>query len=146
MPIRFVWHRRFSFRIYITKKEAVLKVKFFPFFELMFNFKNEKRWQEGKAEANYPKKNGHRIWLNTKDKKLFFDSIKQIMNFKRFMLRGIKQVNIEIGLITMAHNLKKYSLDISLNNQKLIYQFKSQKQTKIYCHQIIKKIALKKAV
>ncbi|WP_369409903.1 hypothetical protein [Wocania arenilitoris] len=34
------------------------------------------------------------------------------MNFKRFMLRGIDNVNVEIGLIAMAHNLKKHSLAI----------------------------------
>ena len=41
-----------------------------------------------------------------------FGNIKQNMNFKRFMLRGIEKVNVEIGLIAMAHNLKKYSLTI----------------------------------
>lgn len=41
-----------------------------------------------------------------------FGNIKQNMNFKRFMLRGIDKVNVEIGLIAMAHNLKKYSLAI----------------------------------
>lgn len=34
------------------------------------------------------------------------------MNFKRFMLREIKKVNVEIDLIAMAHNLKKYNLAI----------------------------------
>jgi len=32
------------------------------------------------------------------------------MNFKRFMLRGIDNVNTEIGLIAMAHNLKKLTI------------------------------------
>jgi IS5 family transposase len=41
-----------------------------------------------------------------------FGNIKHNMNFKRFMLRGIDKVNVEIGLIAMAHNLKKYSLAI----------------------------------
>ena len=48
-------------------------------------------------------------------KKIFhqvFANIKYNMNFKRFMLRGIDKVNVEIGLIAMAHNLKKYSLAI----------------------------------
>ncbi|WP_308993555.1 transposase [Mariniflexile litorale] len=37
-----------------------------------------------------------------------FGNIKQKKNFKRFMLRGIDKVNVnvEIGLIAMAHNLK----------------------------------------
>ena len=41
-----------------------------------------------------------------------FGNIKQNMNFKRFMLRGIDKVNVEVGVIAMAHNLKKYSLTI----------------------------------
>ncbi|WP_456376157.1 transposase, partial [Lutibacter sp.] len=41
-----------------------------------------------------------------------FGNIKHNMNFKRFMLRGIGKVNVEIGLIAMAHNLKKYSLTL----------------------------------
>lgn len=46
------------------------------------------------------------------DVEAVFGNIKQNMNFKRFMLRGIDKVNVEIGLIAMAHNLKKYSLVI----------------------------------
>lgn len=37
---------------------------------------------------------------------------KHNMNFKRFMLRGIDKVYVEIRLIAVAHNLKKYSLAI----------------------------------
>ncbi len=44
------------------------------------------------------------------DIEAIFGNIKQNMNFKRFMLRGLDKVNVEIGLIAMAHNLKKYSL------------------------------------
>jgi len=44
------------------------------------------------------------------DVEAVFGNIKQNMNFKRFMLRGIKKVETEIGLIAMAHNLKKVSL------------------------------------
>jgi hypothetical protein len=36
-----------------------------------------------------------------------FGNIKQNKNFKRFMLRGIDKVEIEIGLIALAHNLAK---------------------------------------
>lgn len=32
------------------------------------------------------------------------------MNFKRFTLRGINKVETKIGLIAMAHNLKKVTL------------------------------------
>ncbi len=41
-----------------------------------------------------------------------FGNIKQNMNFRRFMLRGIDNVNVETGHIAMAHNLKKYGLAI----------------------------------
>lgn len=36
-----------------------------------------------------------------------FANIKHNHNFKRFMLRGIKKVNIESGLLALAHNLRK---------------------------------------
>ncbi len=39
-----------------------------------------------------------------------FGNIKQNMNFKRFYLRELEKVTTEIGLIVMAHNLKKFSL------------------------------------
>jgi transposase len=38
-----------------------------------------------------------------------FANIKHNKNFKRFMLRGLQKVNIEFGLIAIAHNLKKKS-------------------------------------
>ena len=53
-------------------------------------------------------KRKQRCW----DVEAVFGNIKHNMNFKRFMLRGINKVNVEIGLIAMAHNLKKYSLAI----------------------------------
>jgi hypothetical protein len=36
-----------------------------------------------------------------------FANIKHNKNFKRFNLRGIKKVEIEKGLIALAHNFKK---------------------------------------
>ena len=51
-------------------------------------------------------KRKQRCW----DVEAVFGNIKQNMNFKRFMLRGIDKVNVKIGLIAMAHNLKKFSL------------------------------------
>ena len=38
-----------------------------------------------------------------------FDNIMQNKGFKRFMLRGKDKVEIEAGLISIAHNLKKWS-------------------------------------
>ena len=46
------------------------------------------------------------------DIEAIFGNIKHNMNFKRFMLRGIDKVETEIGLIAMAHNLKKVTLAI----------------------------------
>lgn len=43
------------------------------------------------------------------DVEAVFGNIKQNMGFKRFMLRGMEKVTTEIGLIAMAHNLKKFS-------------------------------------
>ncbi|TWO32199.1 IS1182 family transposase [Seonamhaeicola sediminis] len=53
-------------------------------------------------------KRKQRCW----DVEAVFGNIKHNMNFKRFMLRGIDKVRVEIGLIAMAHNLKKYSLTV----------------------------------
>ena len=36
-----------------------------------------------------------------------FANIKHNHHFKRFMLRGIKKVTVETGLIALAHNLRK---------------------------------------
>ena len=53
-------------------------------------------------------KRRQRCW----DIEAIFGNIKQNMGFKRFMLRGLDKVNVEIGLIAMAHNLKKYSFAV----------------------------------
>lgn len=60
-----------------------------------------------KSEQGIAKRK-QRCW----DVEAVFGNIKQNMNFKRFMLRGLDKVNVEIGLIAMAHNLKKYSLTL----------------------------------
>ncbi|WP_423820510.1 transposase [Salinimicrobium sp. TIG7-5_MAKvit] len=41
------------------------------------------------------------------DVEAVFANIKQNMGSKRFMLRAMEKVTTEIGLIDMAHNLKK---------------------------------------
>lgn len=46
------------------------------------------------------------------DVEAVFGNIKHNMNFKRFMLRGLEKVETEIGLVAMAHNLKKVTLAI----------------------------------
>ena len=41
------------------------------------------------------------------DVEAVFGNIKYNHNFKRFMLRGLDKVEIEAGLISLAHNLRK---------------------------------------
>lgn len=41
-----------------------------------------------------------------------FGNIKQNQGFKRFNLRGLDKVNVEFGLVAMAHNIKKIGLMI----------------------------------
>ena len=36
-----------------------------------------------------------------------FANIKHNHHFKRFLLRGIEKVNVETGLLALAHNLRK---------------------------------------
>lgn len=58
--------------------------------------------QEGIAKRK------QRCW----DIEAVFGNIKQNMNFRRFMLRGIQKIETEFGLVAMAHNLKKASLNL----------------------------------
>ena len=39
-----------------------------------------------------------------------FGDVQHDMNFRRFMLRGLKKVEIEWGLLCMAHNLRKLAI------------------------------------
>ena len=48
-------------------------------------------------------KRKQRCW----DTEPVFANIKHNHGFKRFMLRGIKKVNVEMGLVALAHNLRK---------------------------------------
>ncbi len=38
-----------------------------------------------------------------------FGNIKQNKGFRRFYLRGIEKVNIEFGLLAIAHNLQRFT-------------------------------------
>jgi transposase len=40
-----------------------------------------------------------------------FGNIKQNKGFKRFLLRGLEKVKIEMGLVAIAHNLNRYNLE-----------------------------------
>jgi hypothetical protein len=41
------------------------------------------------------------------DVEAVFACIKNNHNFRRFMLRGMEKVKVEIGLLSLAHNLRK---------------------------------------
>ena len=50
------------------------------------------------------------VWLRKQrniDVESVFGHIKKNMGYRRFRLRGLEKVNIEIGLISMAHNISK---------------------------------------
>ena len=49
------------------------------------------------------------------DVEAVFGHIKQCRHFRRFLLTGLDGVNIETGLLVIAHNLKKY--DVNLKKQ-----------------------------
>jgi transposase len=63
-----------------------------------------------KARANLTSEEGisHRK-KRPVDVEPVFGNVKQNKGFKRFMLRGSRKVEIEAGLISIAHNLKKWS-------------------------------------
>lgn len=53
-----------------------------------------------------------------------FGDIKHNMNFRKLLLKGLDKVNIEIGLIAMAHNIKKITKQLKNNvlpNAKTVY-------------------------
>lgn len=50
-----------------------------------------------------------------------FADIKHNMGYKRFTLRGLEKVNTEMGLVCIAHNLKKMNVNkVSLNFSKKV--------------------------
>lgn len=51
-----------------------------------------------------------------------FGQIKHNMQFKRFLLRGIRKVGVEFGIIAIAHNIKKRWAAVIKNNTKTFFQ------------------------
>lgn len=55
------------------------------------------------------------------DSETVFADIKHNMGYKRFTLRGLEKVNTEMGLVCIAHNLKKMNVNkVSLNFSKKV--------------------------
>lgn len=52
-----------------------------------------------------------------------FGNIKQNKGFKRFTLNKIAKVNVEFGLIAIAHNFPKWIAKVRLSNFKPIFHF-----------------------
>lgn len=52
-----------------------------------------------------------------------FGQIKHNMQFKRFLLRGIKKVNTEFGIIAIAHNIKKRWATLNKNAREKLFLF-----------------------
>lgn len=50
------------------------------------------------------------------DPEAVFGQIKDARHFRRFMLRSLKKVNVEFGLVAMAHNIRKMAKLISRTN------------------------------
>ena len=92
-PIRYLCHKAKGNRI-IERNHNLVRLK--------QKAKEKLLSQEGIAHRK------QRCW----DIEAVFGNIKHNMCFKRFMLRGIENVETEFGLIAMAHNLKKVSLRV----------------------------------
>lgn len=62
----------------------------------------------GQARNNLTSDIGQRLRSErSTDVETVFGCIKQNMEFRRFHLRGLEKVNVEWGLISIAHNMKK---------------------------------------
>lgn len=66
------------------------------------------RYYRSKANELLTSKKGqyHRSQRST-DVETLFGIIKKNKGFKRFMLRGLEKINVEMGLLAIAHNIKK---------------------------------------
>jgi transposase len=74
----------------------------------ILNVNHKGRWLKQQAEQRLKTEKG--IYYRKKrpvDVEPVFGNIKYNKNFKRFLLKGIDKTEIEIGLISIAHNLKK---------------------------------------
>lgn len=88
-----------------------------------------------KAEAwsNLESEDGEKIrkqrgW----DVETVFGDIKENHKFRRFHLRGIVKVNIEVGLVCLAHNVKKLHLGISGEKGLFLLYFYSKETIFVY--------------
>ena len=88
----------------LSFEERMSRPKGQPIIEVNHNLRRLKQ----KADKRFKSKRGiekrkKRCW----DTEPFFGNIKHNHHFKRFMLQGIDKVNVESGLLALAHNLRK---------------------------------------
>ena len=89
-----------------TKSKGNRQIQYNPVYEEFKSNTKEKLLYDEKYIEIYSKR---KIEPET-----VFGNLKANLSFTRFSLRGIKKVKIEFGLIAMAHNLIKISLDRAL--------------------------------
>lgn len=78
-----------------------------------------------KARENLESESGKEIYSKRCiEPEPVFGNIKQNKGFKRFTLTKISKVNIEFGLIAIAHNFSKWIAKVGLPNLKLDFNFK----------------------
>lgn len=64
---------------------------------------------KAKARENLESEKGKEIYAKRcVEPEPFFGNIKQNNHFKRFSLRKLSKINIEFGLVAIAHNLAKW--------------------------------------
>ena len=62
------------------------------------------------SEMNYEWMDGHyHRSMRPVEPEAVFGDIKYDHGFKRFRLKGMAKVNVEFGLVALAHNLRKYA-------------------------------------
>lgn len=62
-----------------------------------------------------------------------FGMIKQNRGFRRFLLKGLDKINIELGLLFLAHNLRKIGAILTLKSQlKFIYDIFKELRVEIF--------------
>ncbi len=67
-----------------------------------------------------------------------FGQIKSNKGFKRFLLKGIPKISIELGLLALAHNFQKLSKYL-INNGLILSEFQNRI---LFCQNILKQVKL----
>ena len=80
-----------------------------------------------KARENLESESGKEIYSKRCiEPEPVFGNIKQNKGFKRFTLTKLTKVNIEFGLIAIAHNFSKWIAKVCLHNFRAIFSFRNE--------------------